>query len=999
MFLVVSAVFGVGALFLKYRMEHARSFSADAIGAHIGVDFGIDSLTAEGVRTLRVSGLRLAVPVPGLGHAALSVESLQVTLSLPDLLFGRAVAGQAVITGGRLVIEAAQSASPRTGQPRTGVVSPERFLAALPSLVVSGSDCVIEWRPFQDGPPLVLDAIAFEFSNRPDQRETTMHLTGAATVQDTVGAFSVTGVYRLPDVLDVQVDLEDITAAHLRPVVPLPDALDGSVSARVRAYGMLDERVTAEVFTTITDATIPDAPEPFDSVTATVNALLAWDVPAAQAQILRAEALTDVARADARGNLDMAQTPPRMDITATIGDIAFAELLDIFLPAQIRQLGAFELHVSPDAQIRVHAQGATNALETEVHFLAPTLSLAATPTDTSLPNGEVKLEQARFAWNDFSTLPTGAANLVDGAVHAAAFGVSAENLAGLLRLDDEGLSLRPITATVAGKPWSGTVAYTLPGGEVRFDVNGALSNIEDTPLYNITNKLWLGGDIAFHGRGSYGADGRLQLNASADVTRGMVQFEWWLRKPVGVGASIHHIEVDLKPGQTLDVQGEASIEDTRIMAKLEYVHTGEKFDSTHIRVDVPHLEINSAGKCVQIPYKALGSACHDAYYESNQTGENPEDSIAVIGGRFDYVSFLPDGGEHPLICRDTEVKVTLTNIEGVERSAALEVQAAEAHVPPFGEDWLLHIGPTDPEYIKEFPSKPQPWTYKLAADHLSVPPWEGKNFSAEIYSNEEETGFHFFRADVGNGHIEGTHLHEKDDNVMHIEATWESIPAMYLIRHLDLPEILEGDITGNVAYMVDQDDPQSTLQAEGQFTIVDGHFIPEQLALMFADTLGSSFISLHPDALRFSEVSSDIRIEGDQIRTNDVVINSEGMRITANGVWVMEGDLDYRVDLAVAPDLAEQIPILRDNFNVQGFRMTQQDIELGFHLTGPTFEPTGQLAGLPPIGVTIVSGAAEMTGEAIRLLDTPRQMFMSIFRIGGGIFGATRTQQQQRQAE
>ena len=41
--------------------------------------------------------------------------------------------------------------------------------------------------------------------------------------------------------------------------------------------------------------------------------------------------------------------------------------------------------------------------------------------------------------------------------------------------------------------------------------------------------------------------------------------------------------------------------------------------------------------------------------------------------------------------------------------------------------------------------------------------------------------------------------------------------------------------------------------------------------------------------------------------------------------------MDYRIDIAVHPDMADQIPILRDSFNVEGFRMTQKDIELISH--------------------------------------------------------------------
>ncbi len=997
--LLLAAACAVGALFLKYRMEHVRSFSASAVRARVGMDFGIEALHTEGLRTLRADGLRMAMPVPGLGHVALSVDTLQVTLSLPDLIFGQAVAGRASVTGGRLVVEADARTDTRTELPRTGAIRPERLLAALPALAVVGNDCVVEWHASPDTPPVVFEDISFDFSNRTDTRETSLALTAVPKTGEDTGALSIAASYRLPDMLDITVALDDITTAHLAPFMEVPASLEGHVSGRVHAFGMLENKVVTEATVTVRDATIPGVPEDFERLGGEIRALVQWDAVANRLALLQGTVTTDYFEVTARGDLDLSQQPVVLDATATVGAVAFEELMVALLPEELNRHGTLEVDVAPGAEATVRAWGPLDDLETEAHCFVPSMTLAFAPSDTTMPKGSARIEKARFIWDDFSKMPRGTANVVDGGVHAEAFNVSVDALAGVVVLDDAGVSLRPITARADGKPWSGVITYKMEKGELHFDVNGALTGIEETPLYNITDKLWLGGDIAVHGKGIYGPDGRLRLNASADVTRGMVQFEWWLRKPVGVGASIHHIEVDMIPGRTLDVQGEASIEDTRIQAKLEYIHTGERFQSQHIRVDIPHLEINSAGKCIQIPYTVLGTVCRDGYYESNPAGDNIEDSIAVIGGYFEEVFFWPEGGENPLVCRDAEVKVTLTDIENVERSAKLEVHVGDAHVPPFGDDWLLHIGPTDPEYIEQFPSEPQPWTYKLSADRLAVPPWEGNNFSAEVFSDEQETRFNFFRADVGNGRIEGKHRHTKEDNLMRIEARWDGIPAKYLIRHLELPEILVGEITGDVAYQVEQDAPETTLDAKGQFTVVDGHFIPEQLALMFADTLGSSFIALHPDALRFKEMSSQVRIEGDHIHTSDVVIDSAGMRITGNGVWVTEGDLDYRVDLAVKPDLAEQIPILRDNFNVQGFRMTQQDIELGFHLTGPTVQPTGELAGLPPIGVTIVSGAAEMTGEAIRLLDTPRQMFMSIFRIGGGILGATRTQQKQQQQQ
>jgi hypothetical protein len=82
-----------------------------------------------------------------------------------------------------------------------------------------------------------------------------------------------------------------------------------------------------------------------------------------------------------------------------------------------------------------------------------------------------------------------------------------------------------------------------------------------------------------------------------------------------------------------------------------------------------------------------------------------------------------------------------------------------------------------------------------------------------------------------------------------------------------------------------------------------------------------------------------------------------------------------------------QIPILRASFNVEGHRLTQNQIELVFHVKGPAFNPSSRVKGLPPVGVTLVSGAAELTSEAFKVIDIPRQILMDLFRIGGGIVG------------
>jgi hypothetical protein len=75
---------------------------------------------------------------------------------------------------------------------------------------------------------------------------------------------------------------------------------------------------------------------------------------------------------------------------------------------------------------------------------------------------------------------------------------------------------------------------------------------------------------------------------------------------------------------------------------------------------------------------------------------------------------------------------------------------------------------------------------------------------------------------------------------------------------------------------------------------------------------------------------------------------------------------------------------MRDNLNLEGFKIAQKDIEFVYRLQGPSFKPSGTVAGVPKPGITLVSGAFEVASEVI---DFPRQILIDLFKIGGGIIG------------
>jgi len=945
-----------------------------------------------------------------------------VHLSLPDLLRGRFAIGEVSVQGGHLLLEGVRlgrkDVDPAVAD-RAGSLLPA---FKLPSFAVTGKDCRVEVRSDDLQHPVTVDSLEFDLTSASDGALISGQVQARVNYQGAGVGVSLSGRYRQQEYLDADLDITGVTAAGLRSLLPLPEGVDGAASCKIHSWGNLDREMLAELEVNVAGADYPGLPVPVVDTNLTVKSLLRWDTASRKLTLLEANAASPLANLDVNGTLDLGQQPPSADLAAVVSGIPVADLVAQQMPESVRKFGELELVLPEDPKIRVTVAGPLREPRVAAQIVAPQIQVAFQPADKKLPKGSLTLARTEVTWEKSAGMPTGTANIVDGSVVSTLYGVEVKQIAGTVALDASGVSVRPFTAVVKGEPLSGGVTYDLSSGALAADLAGTLTKIEETPLYHVTKDLWIGGDIAFDVHAEYQRGGKVSLKASTDVTRGMVAFEWWLRKPIGVGATIKELNLAIDPGKTLEVTGEAFIEDTHLLALFQYQRRQDKWRSKHIRVDIPHLEVNSAGKCINIPYTATGGACKEAFYESNSTGKNLDDKTDTLGGVFDEVSFKPDNGASPLICKDAKVSVTLNNKLNQPKTSELTVHAAEAHVPPFSETWLLPLGSDDPEYTDELALKyfeeeaeekakkaaqegtaivddSRTWVFHLSGDTITAPPWEGRNFVAELYTDNNKTEFRSARADVGDGHVEGSYVHEKAGNTASLKATGEGIPAKYVIRHLALPEILEGNITGNVAFTMDQDDPRTTLRSEGDFTIKDGHFLADPLRETFKHAFSDTFAALHPAALQFETASSKVRIEGDHIYTEGLVIQLPGMKVTGEGVWVMEGDMDYNVNIAVTPDMAEQLPILRDSFNVEGFRMTQRDIELGFHITGPTFSPTGELAGMPPVGVTLVSGAAEMTGEAMKLLDTPRQMLFSIFRIGGGILGATRTQQQQLQQQ
>ena len=119
-----------------------------------------------------------------------------------------------------------------------------------------------------------------------------------------------------------------------------------------------------------------------------------------------------------------------------------------------------------------------------------------------------------------------------------------------------------------------------------------------------------------------------------------------------------------------------------------------------------------------------------------------------------------------------------------------------------------------------------------------------------------------------------------------------------------------------------------------------------------------------------------------------MILESDAITVSGDGQFVVNGDMDYRLKIAIPPATARGVPALRTYFNLDGLKHSQTNLELAFHIFGPSFGPRMELEGLPSVGDTIVSGAVEVTSDVMKVVDLPRQILLDLFKIGGGIVGA-----------
>ncbi len=975
--LAITVLFVGGALFVKYKLEGLRSAAQREVESRTGARLRVGAVTVHGLRGLRIDGLEVTLgDVPG-ATLRFTTPTAYVYPDLGDLLNG-------VVTVNRIEMDRSRIRVTRTpgvpwfggDVPRSEVMAP---LAGAAPFRIVGKDCELEVVNLVGDTRLDVCAVSFDVSRLSDSTDLAAKIVGYLA-PDAAKPVKVDLRFTSVEDFDLRVHCGALTNDDI--ALLFPDARrileSGTVSPSLRVAGYPGKTLVVAFETPFDEVALRGQPDFLRPLTGVLSGVAQYDMGRRLISLTAAKADSDQLAGRIDGTVSFAQDRPQFDLRLVTTRLPVADVLSYVMEQRPEEFGALDLTLDEPCEVMASLKGTMDAPVFSFQGNAASGTFSFEPKDPSNPRATLTLGAVSVSWSPDQPVPVGSFVVTDGTLFHEASGLRAEHVTGTLSAENKRVHIEPLNAEIKGRPFVGSMTYDYEKGRLELALNGTISDIENTRIGAYTGDLDISGALGF--RGNLVKDKRgYTLEGDVDATQARIAYPGWFIKPVGLGANVRNVHAEIVARRPVTLTAGVELAGARIRLKADLATDIRQWRLKSVEAACDKFDVGSAGMCLDIAYHVIGGVGTAAAF-SWRRGDGEDKSWTVSGGlNVDRASLHPQDND---VTTDLEgVRVDMTMNEGERPEGKLKVHVRKATVPPLRTKWLIPLRPNNPSERK--------WTCDLSADTLDLPPWRGTSFSGQAFWNAAESGFSSFGADLdGEGHIQGTYKNNKPDNAYDLACQWKEIQAWYLLDQLNCPRVLTGKTTGETKYFLDRDDP-STLKGTGRFDVHDGHFSADFILAQLEGGLDKKITAL-PPSLKFASLGSDIVFQGDTITTPNLQLVSEGVKIGVNGSYVMHGDLDYELKVAVAPNMAERIPALRDNFRIQGLRLAQQDIEFAFSVKGPGFNPKGEVAEMPSLGITLVSSALEATSDAIHVIDIPRKILTDLFRIGGGIVGVTK---------
>lgn len=975
--LVVTGLFTFTTLAAKYQFDSLRDTLRRKAESQLGKYFDSRSISVVGLRGLQIRDFAIDYTAPRGQTVSIQAPSALILVDIMDLLSGHVTIDRLQFDGATIAVANARGTN-ADGVPVAVPKTPSPF--SLDAFRAVGRDCTLIVHDLLEAKTVTLGSLEFDVYRLAESPDFVGHMTGRVKSTTEI-PFKMRGRFSSVEDLDLRLSCAGVTPAGIEAFLSTPQkwvaagTLAPSLALEARPGSRPEVRLDADV----TGLVIGDLPAEVPPIDGHVSASATYDPVSRTWHVTRVETRSETFVAEAEGSVSLG-SPVSFDLRANVSRFPEQLLTARLADSKLSDYGKIELSVTQPCTIALTANGSPEAPQYVATIAAPGGTVSFLPKDKRWPEGTLTLGMTRVAWDGVAKQARGALNIVDGTITHKETGITARKLAAAVMLDGDKAVVHPLQADITGNLCTGRLEYDLTKKTGELTLAGALSELEKTPLSKRIENTTLRGTAAVRGKVAMAAN-KVTIDAELDATRTGIAYRWYFDKEPGIGA-VGNLRIDIALQESVNLKGDIVLASSPLSAELKSVYKKGKYRLQTLTASSDRLDISTVGGCLNMPYHVVGGFGTAARYQWTRRDFDQRTWEATTSCRIDQITLEAEGTQAPM--RLKGVALTLMLDKGANPVGNLNLRADEAYMPPLRLPWFVPFS-KDPEHKGDF----QTWTYNLEGKYVEVPPWKGNNFTGEGYTTATTTGLKRYRAEiVGGGTLSGTFDKDRPENAFVATLDWTDVPSRYFLDYLNLPLVLSGPSSGQLKYSMDRDDP-STVQGTGKFRIVDGKFSEDFLYTKLQGR-GTSEANMLPPSLQFTSLESDLDFERDVVKTDNVRLQSEGIQIAGKGQFIINGDMNYDLSISIAPETASRIPMLMSYFNVEGHRLSQQPIELVFKVTGPTSVPKGQLAQSPPARVTLVSGALEMTSEALKVIDTPRKILMDLLKLGGGLVGATK---------
>lgn len=974
--LVLTAVVSAAALAMKYKLESLRGAIAHTVQQRTGAHIDAERVRVTGLKGFRINGFALSSPA-GTGNTLhLYVPQLLIYLNLSRLLYGDLVVQSVELQEARIqFMFAGGQAEPSGG----GLVDEAvgRTLARLPGRI-TGTDCALEVHG--PGTERNLHVAGLDFSLAKSFPDNRVRLEASAVLADTPEtAISAQAEFAAKDDYECSLRIAGLKSETLDALAGLPDPVfrSGSASMGLELERSGLDKVAVSLDSDFEALHLRRFEEEVPPMTGRVSALGEFALSSRELTLRTADIQSNLGNVRLSGSANLQPVDPVLDLLIQGESFAMQALVEPLVKKRLEPYGTVDVAMDGPLEAELAVTGSVSAPRLVAHAAAEGVEMSFRPRQAKFPAAAVRLGRVDGSWDSETNRPLASAEIVEGKINASEQGLQARGIVGTVRLDGRELETSALNLRIRNAPFVLSGKYGLDTKRGHISATGTLAQLEETALHEVFPKTVLAGDTALDIQAEI-KDKTAEITGSVDATHAAIEHSWWFLKPAGLGVRAD-IEGKLEIPEKIEMTALVTFGNSVLRTTTGAVRREGRWRASKTITTCDKLDIAAAGQCLRLPYRFGGGNVLGVVHEWTPVGLVRGRWRSVATGRFDELTAISDGGEAPFRLLDGAFEADVVQLD--ENTGVVKLHAEQGQMPAFGQQWFVPLR-TNPELIEKYPPVPREWTYELTIAALTAPPWQGSDFTASGYGNLEEAGLSRYETRIDDGTLSGEFHRDRVTNTYRSRINWENVPAKYFIEHLELHEMLRGRTWGHAEWSQDSDDPRS-LKGTGHFQVRNGQFSADYLMARL-EQLDEGATSL-PPILKFAKIESDVVLEKDLVRTPHLELVSEGLDITGEGYFVTDGDLNYDIRISVSPELAREIPALRDTLNLEGHRIAQQDIELGFKITGPTLKPTSELAEAPPVRVTLVTGALEVTSTALEVIDTPRKILVELLKIGGGI--------------